>query len=310
MPLLMTIDLPPLERPRFFDGERLTASDLLAAQVYERELRWLHNRSLHSWGIAVGLAAAGARGDRSVAVGAGYALDCRGRDLIVAEPVSLQVPPVAGDGKGGAATYLLTVSYLDDEQLPAEQRAGVCGTSGAVRLAEQALLRWQSLADTAPDTRYRPGLDVVVASVSIKGCKLAAAPSTAERQDAAVARPYVGAGRTEAGSTVWRQWPASATPLGVSTIVSTADAGFGGVPRYQAQVVGERTFSASSGTTDAVDGFADVTGASASSFEVRVLLPRGAAGAALNPPEVFNASFLDRLGSELDWYVTWIGIET
>ena len=68
----MTTDLPAVERPQFFDGERLTAGDLLDAQTYERELRWLHNRCLHSWGVAVGLAVHGRRAaTRSVTVGAG-----------------------------------------------------------------------------------------------------------------------------------------------------------------------------------------------------------------------------------------------
>jgi hypothetical protein len=109
-----------------------------------------------------------------------------------------------------------------------------------------------------------------------------------------------------------RTWaPAEPTPdpLGVCTTISTAEAGFGAAPSYQVEVIGERTFTASSGATAAVDGFVDVTDASAASFDVRVLLPRGAAGALLNPPEVFNSSFLERLRTELGWHVTWIGIE-
>ena len=47
-------EIPILERPAFFSGQRLTAADLDTVQTFHRELRWLHNRSLHSWGIAFG----------------------------------------------------------------------------------------------------------------------------------------------------------------------------------------------------------------------------------------------------------------
>lgn len=296
--------LPAVERPQFFDGERLTAGDLLDAQSYERDLRWLHNRCLHPWGVAVGLPVTGARGDKAATVGAGYALDCRGRDLIVADPVTLQVPPVAGDGKGGAVGYLLTASYLDDAGLPAETRAGVCGESGAVRLPERALVRWQTTADVNPDTRYRPGLDVVLAAISVKGCKLAAPPSLDSRQEASVSTPYVAAGQTEAGATAWSLWPGAAAPLGVSTAVTTSAAGFSGQPRYQAEVVGARQLS---GLT--VDGFVHVANADASSFDVCVVLPPGPASGGFNPPEVFTAAFLDRLAGDFGWSVSWVGVE-
>lgn len=301
-------DLPLVERPRFFDGERLTADDLLDTQTYERELRWLHNRCLHRWGVALGLAVTGARGDRTVAIGAGYALDCRGRDLIVADSLTLQVPPVAGDEKGDPVRYLLTVSFEEDDQLPSETRSGVCGTSGAVRLPERALVRWQTTTDTDPDTQYRPGFDVVLAAVAVKGCKLVAAPSTAERQEAAVPRPYIAGGQTDAGGTTWTLWPDDTSPLGVSTTVITSVAGFSGTPRYQAEVVGARTFTASDGNDATVDGFVEITKAGAGSFDLVVLLPLRSGGT-FNPAEVFQAAFCDRLRAELSWYVSWVGLE-
>ena len=56
-----TVPIPTIERPVFFDGQRLTSEDLGEAFAYERELRWLHNRSLHGWGIVLGYAVTGAR---------------------------------------------------------------------------------------------------------------------------------------------------------------------------------------------------------------------------------------------------------
>jgi hypothetical protein len=296
-----------LERTTFFDGERLEAADLLDAQAYERQLRWLHNRSLHAWGVARGLVVTGVRDERTVTVGAGYALDCSGRDLVVPEPVTLQVPPVASDGAGGAARFLLTVSYQEDAALEPSTRTGVCDTSGAVRYPERALVRFQSPTDLHLDTRMRPGTDVVLAAVAVKGCALADAPSLAERQEAVVARPYIGAGRTPDGGTEWRLWPDGSTPLGVATKVDTSVAAFSGVPRYQASVVGTHVFTTSGGGQAVIHGFTAIDLAGPESFEARVLLPKIAGG--VNPSEVYTEAFTDRLRDELAWSVSWIGVE-
>jgi hypothetical protein len=288
------------ERPRFFDGQRLTADDLLAAQAYERELRWLHNRTLHPWGIARGLTVSAARGDRTVTVGAGYALDCLGRDLLVGEDTVLQVPPVS------SGSYWLTVSYRDDDALPGMQRTGPCGAEGAVRLPEQALVRFQPTKTIITAARYRRGRDVVLAQVRVSGCALAEAPDTSARDDASVDRPYVGAGQTVSGETTWILWPDAADPVGIATTVLTASAAFAVVPVYQASVIGPRTFTTPEGDDVIADGPVTVTGPGVTSFEVRVDLPRFGA---LNPDFVRDSAFPELLTGDLGWYVSWIGVE-
>ena len=124
--MTITNEVPSVERPAFFDGQRLTAADLTAVQDYQRELRWLHNRSLHTWGIAFGLEVIAKRGDRAVTVQMGYALDCLGRDLILITPLNLPIPPVPGSND--PALFYLTLSYLEDEDLPPEIRQKVNAT--------------------------------------------------------------------------------------------------------------------------------------------------------------------------------------
>jgi hypothetical protein len=299
----MTVPQPGdigFERPRFFDGERLTAADLFAAQSYERELRWLHNRTLHPWGVARGLSVSGARGDRTLTVGAGYALDCLGRDLIVPADTVMQVPPVP------SGRYRLTASYVDDDGLPPVERTGVCGTSGAVRLPERCLLRFQSRRSELRSALYRRGRDVVLAEIKVSNCALAEAADTSTRDDAAVDRPYVGAGLTEPGGTTWVLWPDFANPVGVATTVPTAAAAFAVVPAYQASVIGTRTFTNASGQQLIADGPVTISDAALTSFEVHVdLAPYGV----LNPDDVRNSAFPERLSTDLGWYVSWIGIE-
>jgi hypothetical protein len=312
-------DIPILARPAFFSGQQLRAADLDAVTAYHRELSWLHNRSLHNWGIATGYSVTGAVGESRVVVSPGYALDCQGRELILTEARELPVPAVAGDAEGNPASYFLTASWLDDADLDAEIRTGLCGTSGAVRRPETADLRWQDPDDRLSGSGFRPGLDVVLASVQVQRCRLAADVSAAERRNAMPEEiPYVFSGQTAAGSTGWRLWPDDTDPIGVVTTVSTAAGGFGATPRYQAHVVGTRVFTdgIEGARTVVVDGYAHVAGAGAAGFELRVVLPvdgvtgRDDVAAVVNPADVVHAAaFPGRLTGELAWHVVWVGVE-
>jgi hypothetical protein len=78
-------------RPHFFAGRLLSADDLRVEQEYQLEKRFLHNRALHGSGIANGLALT-VDSDRGVGVvvSPGLAIDSRGREVWLAEP--LRVP--------------------------------------------------------------------------------------------------------------------------------------------------------------------------------------------------------------------------
>ncbi|WP_153506326.1 hypothetical protein [Cumulibacter manganitolerans] len=313
-----TDDIPTLDRPAFFSGQQLRAADLDAVTRYHRELSWLHNRSMHNWGIASGYQVHGLRGDGAVRVEAGFALDCRGHELILTEPAELPVPAVAGDAQGKPATYFLTVSWLDDEAIDAEVRAGRCGTSGAVRRPERVDLRWQDPDDRLAGSAFRPGVDVVLAGVEVQHCRLAADVSGAERRNAMPEEiPYVYAGQSPHGGTAWRLWPDADQPIGVAATITTTDAGFGAPPRYLAQVAGSRVYAKGDEGPYVIDGYPHVANAGAAGFELRVVLPTGlgavdddGAEATLNPASVVRAAeFPTLLNSELQWYVVWIGIE-
>jgi hypothetical protein len=292
-------DTPLLERPEFFDGERMTAADLAAVQGFHRELRWLHSRGLHGWGIAEGYAVTGNKGDRSVRVQPGFALDCYGRELILGESREKPVPPVARS----ADPYYLTVAYAEDSELRAETREGACGSFGAVRRPEEPRLEWRK-----PGER-RPGLDVVVASVRLRDCKLATPVSPAEREALAVQQPYVAAGRTAPGATPWSYWPSASNPAGVRTTVSTTEAGFTGTPLYNAHVVGERVRGGIPAVT--IDGNSWISNATATRFVLSVLLPAVTwPGGVLNRPNVVRSSgFLGQLMRTQGWHVVWMGVE-
>ncbi len=264
--------LPGMARPTFFDGERLSAADLSGVQDYGEQLRWLHSRALHDWGIFLGLDVTGAAGAASVSVDAGYAVDRLGREVVLASGRDLAVPATSGSGPAGAATWFLTASYPEASDGSPERRGGAFGTSGAVRVPTGAVLRW---AEQDPALGERRGLDLVLAQVSVAGCRLRAAAAGGRRDRTPGGPPYLRAGSTTPGGTPWQVWQVGAARPGVRTVVTTSEAGFRAAPFYQAQLVGERVLSTSLGGAPLdvlVDGSSYVTDASATGFELRVAL--------------------------------------
>ena len=84
-----------LARNRFFTGKLLTAADLAQELEYHRSSRRRHNRLLHGIGIVrgldVSLEASPGGGDPTLLVSAGIAISPDGDELVVCEPVTLDV---------------------------------------------------------------------------------------------------------------------------------------------------------------------------------------------------------------------------
>lgn len=297
------VDIPDLQRIVFSPGQRLTAADLAELQRCHRELRWLHNRSLHALGVGLGLDAAGEAGESVVTVGPGYGVDGQGREILLTAPAALPVPAVAGDA-GGEATFYLVASYQDDaSQAVAERRPGFCAPEGTVRLEERPLLAWRTPEE------LREGLDLVLAQAWIRNCQLSRPLSLAPRRAARPAdQPYIGAGQTPAGRTPWTAFQAGGATLGVAVVVDTAAARFRATPRYVAEIIGERQLQEAPGPLLAV-AFPNVAAATPERFTLQVLLPALSRSthnpAALRDPDVAPGV----MRNQLRWQVAWIGIE-
>jgi hypothetical protein len=186
-----------IERLQFFDGMRLFGDDLQGLEAFNREMRELHNRSLHQPGIGNGFAVYGKRGDREMAIGAGYAIDKDGHEIVLPQERKEPVPPVAGDPKDGSpVVYDLVISYPADELLEeVETRAGICDSRGVTRLREEPVFCWvkyKRLENTnqyvAEDTRLgaeiENGTRLVLARVRVQNCQLKEDLSLAERRNA------------------------------------------------------------------------------------------------------------------------------
>ena len=101
-----------IKRMNYFDQQFLVVGDFMAEQTYHREMRLLHNRSLHNYGVAKGLDVA-LSGPREVTISAGVAIDNQGREIALSEntPHALTNDPAGGP-------LLITISYDDVETDP------------------------------------------------------------------------------------------------------------------------------------------------------------------------------------------------
>ncbi len=239
-----------VERFQFFDGQRLFASDLQGSEAFNREMRWLHNQSLHQPGVGSGFAAGGKKGDREVTIGPGYATDALGREIILTETQTLPIPPVAGD-KGNAIYFDLAIAYPDDSALDeAENREGICSDPGATRLREVPVFCWVELAGDPLTPRKQKlradlqnGLKIRLGRIAVLNCQLYSDVSIAQRQNARPAvTPYIASGAETVESLVLkvRTPTAGGNPRIITGTVDTRSAKFLTIPEYRAHLAGPR----------------------------------------------------------------------
>jgi hypothetical protein len=328
-----------LERLQFFDGQRLFASDLQGPDEFNREMRWLHNRSLHQPGIGSGYAVNGKKGDREVQIGAGYAIDAEGREIVLIETMVVAVPPVAGDVAGAPMIYDLTISYPDDSDLEVtETREGVCLPRGVVRRREVPVFCWVRLdangqpVDPQLKQEVLSGMKLVLARAEVLNCQLDKDLSIAQRRNARPPRqPYIVCG--EAQPTNWRLFRLNEvgegtggiatgqftgpviSPFGLSAEIDTSSALFQTTPSYSARISGPRlmTITENGEKEDfIVDGLISVRDSRPKSFKVEVLLlVQSLLSTGANNPLVGTEPDDDPKRLELfsDWQVVWMGVE-
>ncbi len=321
-----------LERIQFFNGQRLFAPDLQALEAFHREMRWLHNQSLHQPGVGSGYAVTGNKGDRQVTITPGYALDSVGREIILTETHVEPVPPVADNGAGKSVFYDLTVSYPEDTDLKeSETRDGICLPRGVVRLREEPVFCWVRLGDEISNPqpvedlklkdRIQKGLFIVLAQVEIFNCQLKQPVSTAQRRNARPPKqPRIACGT--ASHLPWQvtrldqsQWPFSTLDAGLAfvpakftTQVDTTSGGFAATPCYSARLIGLREIhDPTSGNIWIQDALIDIPDpVQPNRFTLEafpVIVNFATSDASTDNTVVVNAQSFD------SWQVAWIGIE-
>jgi hypothetical protein len=116
------------QRPRFFEGQYLTAEDLSAVVDYLRGADLRHKLGAHTWGVAIGMnlverPSPGPANRRDVILQPGYAFDGFGRDIVVDQPLRLAEAlfadiaynPAVDDPAAGGKGRLVKVWITYDE---------------------------------------------------------------------------------------------------------------------------------------------------------------------------------------------------
>ena len=293
--------IPALQRVLFYSNELLTAEDLSTLDNNNQQLRWLHNRTLHNWGICYGLNVMGSTGATYVTVNPGYANDILGREIILTSPVEQPIPAIPGNSDGTAATYYVVANYVDDADEPTQEQrsATACAVGGAVRLSNAPAINWRTSA------QLNTGIDVVLGQVSIRNCVLNANVSAAGRRNATAASNFsIYADQIQAGALTWSVWKQGSTNLGFTAAIDTSAAKFQSSPSYIAQIVGTRNVS--NPATLIVD-FVSLSNQSARGFTLQLALPAIADG--VNTTAITDAVAGPKLMSSLNWVVSWMGVE-
>jgi hypothetical protein len=312
-----------LERIQFFNGERLFAPDLQALESFNREMRWLHNMSLHQAGVGSGFSVTGNVGDRQVLITPGYALDSKGEEIILTQQMTLPIPSVADNGSGGSVFYDLTVSYPQDSDLKAsETRVGICNcpVDGVVKLREEPVFCWVRLNDNPSnrqpvDARLKAliqsGMFLVLAQIEVFNCQLRQPVSTAQRRDARPPKsPYIASGIAKSQDLNWTPWGGPNTTVNAlgftvgfpyRATVITASVNFQSNPTYIARLVGSRVDNTNPPSL-LTDGIINIpqSGVQPYSFQIEVFPVIATLGdAAAAPPKAPAPT----------WDVAWLGIE-
>jgi hypothetical protein len=321
------------ERIQFFNGQRLFADDLQSLEAFHREMRWLHNQSLHQPGVGSGFAIAGPKGAREVVIQPGYAIDDLGREIVLTEVRTEPVPPVANDGFGRPVLYDLAVSYPSERDLDeAETRQGICSGIGAVRLRELPVFCWVRLGPPPARIPVEPGMQsaldtgrrIRLARAEVFNCQLEKPLSISQRRNARPPdRPYVACGETD-----FQGWevkaPTSTFGFGfeISRTVDTSAAGFRNPPKYHAHIAGDRVFRittpAGAVATMLVDGYLHISGETEKEFRISVLVPEAFLSALRQAGGMTAEQVRKALSDGLEapassntnqWRVEWIGVE-
>lgn len=74
-----------IKRPNYYNSQFLVDTDFNDEQLYHKQMRRFHNRSLHTWGIVEGLNVERVTGQNQVTVSPGTAIDRLGQEIVLPE---------------------------------------------------------------------------------------------------------------------------------------------------------------------------------------------------------------------------------
>jgi hypothetical protein len=151
-----------IKRLNYYNSQFLKENDFNDEQLYHNQMRRLHNRALHTWGIVQGLEVTRVADTARVTVSPGIAIDRLGQEIVLPNTSDAK----ALDGFAASAKVYVTIRYADvfdinDKDIKASQTA----SDYYMRWTERPVV---SVTNTAPDDKAP---DVVLAVVVLDNQK-------------------------------------------------------------------------------------------------------------------------------------------
>lgn len=96
-----------IKRLNYYNSQFLKEDDFKDEQLYHNQMRYLHNRALHTWGVVEGLEVKPVPGTSKVTVAAGIAIDRLGREIVL----PAETDAIALDSFAAGSRVYLTAKY-------------------------------------------------------------------------------------------------------------------------------------------------------------------------------------------------------
>ena len=147
-----------IKRLNYFTGQFLETQDFQDEQNYHIDMRWRLNRLLYSPGIVDGGFKVTKIGDKRIKVGAGFAIDGNGRELLIITP---QEKDISGFAANASVYIALRYAYAT---LPEDNRTKE-NISGFIRITERPEIKLLSALPSGNDV----GIDIPIAKLQLDG---------------------------------------------------------------------------------------------------------------------------------------------
>src|SRR5436305_3049325 len=139
-----------IKRLNYYNSQFLKENDFNDEQLYHNQMRRLHNRALHTWGIVKGLEVTRVTGASKVTIAPGIAIDRLGQEIVLPK----ESDAIGLDGFDASAQVYVTIKYADVFDLADKD-------TKATQTASEYYMRWterpsvnvsaNAPADGAPD---------------------------------------------------------------------------------------------------------------------------------------------------------------
>ncbi|KYC43645.1 hypothetical protein WA1_00275 [Scytonema hofmannii PCC 7110] len=146
--------MPEIKRLNYFTSQFLVEQDFQDEQAYHRQMRYRHNRLLHTWGVIEGLEVTRS-GDRQVSVSPGTASDRQGQEIVLTAATT--PTPSSNNTFRPNATVYVTIAYNEASD-PGDRYQGG-GVDNFTRTTERPILE---ISDTVPP---RDGSVIILAEI-------------------------------------------------------------------------------------------------------------------------------------------------